>query len=549
MNTNLISSKIVFLLLLCCSSLSAQSVSEQQAQQMADAFWTRYNRNGDSSKNHSDKVRTLGKKRQPAMYAFSRDSSWVLIAGDERVTPILAFSDANTSAFPSDEDMPPAMKDLLDWYEYQIEYIRDSTDIVERDSGWILLREDTSIVITTPVPPLLVRNNEENKWGQSINNSGSSGDKAYNKFCPSRSGCSHAVVGCVAVAMSQVMWYWQWPNGAVVKDDDGNYLLREYDWNLMPVYLTNSSSVAEADMVATLLHDAGVAVNMNYGCEESGAYTTSIVSALINMFNYSADEVIYRSSYTNTQWLGLLKNELDYGRPVLYSGVRTGNHGHQFVIDGYRYDNKFHVNFGWRGNHNAFCLLDSIGYGTRIYSLNQDAILHVHPNYPSCSAIVVPSSESWETNFAKFNGGGMTIGNRTIASNQKGIIYSGDYVQLTNGFHICAGADVRIGIRDIECGVPILQLNMPDNMSHRKPQTNSHNATATLSVSPNPVTDILSVRSAETLQSVWIYNLNGQCLLQTVETEIYVSMLPTGLYLITAQTISGEILQAKFIKQ
>jgi hypothetical protein len=70
-----------------------------------------------------------------------------------------------------------------------------------------------------------------------------------------------------------------------------------------------------------------------------------------------------------------------------------------------------------------------------------------------------------------------------------------------------------------------------------------------LSVYPNPVLDILSVRSAERLQKVRIYNLNGQCLLQTAEKEINVSMLPAGLYLLTANTSSGESLQTKFIKQ
>lgn len=484
------------------------------------------------------------------MYAFSMDSSWVLIAADERVTPILAFSDEHTSEFPSDEEMPPAMKDLLDWYEYQIEYIRDSTTITERDSGWITQRyEDPSIGLITPVPPLLKHNNIENEWGQSINNSGSSGDKAYNKFCPSRSGCTHAVVGCVAVAMSQVMWYWQWPNAAVVADDEGNYHFREYDWSLMPARLLNSSTLEEADMVATLLHDAGISVNMNYGCDASSANPDDISPALRDIFNYSADDIVTRSSCNNSQWIAMLKNELDNFRPILYGGRRANNSGHRFVIDGYRYDNKFHANLGWRGDYNLFFLLDSIGYGERIYSNNQSAILHVHPNYPTCSDTVVQPSESWETNFAKFNGGGMIIGNRTIASNQKGIIYSGDYVQLTNGFHISAGAEVRIGIRDIDCDVPIFQLNVPDNRSHKKPQTNEHNATAILSVFPNPVTDILSVRSAETLQMVRIYNLNGQCLLQTAEKEINVSMLPVGLYLLTAHTSSGESLQTKFIKQ
>ncbi len=40
------------------------------------------------------------------MYAVSQDSIWVLVAADERVTPILAYSDANAGMFPEEEDMP-----------------------------------------------------------------------------------------------------------------------------------------------------------------------------------------------------------------------------------------------------------------------------------------------------------------------------------------------------------------------------------------------------------------------------------------------------------
>jgi hypothetical protein len=40
------------------------------------------------------------------MYAVSQDSMWVLVAADVRVTPILAYSDANAGIFPKEEDMP-----------------------------------------------------------------------------------------------------------------------------------------------------------------------------------------------------------------------------------------------------------------------------------------------------------------------------------------------------------------------------------------------------------------------------------------------------------
>ncbi|MBR1809021.1 MAG: zinc-dependent metalloprotease [Paludibacteraceae bacterium] len=69
------------------------------------------------------------------------------------------------------------------------------------------------------------------------------------------------------------------------------------------------------------------------------------------------------------------------------------------------------------------------------------------------------------------------------------------------------------------------------------------------SISPNPVHDILTVSSTETLKNIAIYNLSGQCVLQTKQTEINVSELHDGIYLLRAVTADGEPLQTKFIKQ
>lgn len=40
------------------------------------------------------------------MYAVSQDSIWVLVAADVRVSPILAYSEANIGMFPEEENMP-----------------------------------------------------------------------------------------------------------------------------------------------------------------------------------------------------------------------------------------------------------------------------------------------------------------------------------------------------------------------------------------------------------------------------------------------------------
>lgn len=71
----------------------------------------------------------------------------------------------------------------------------------------------------------------------------------------------------------------------------------------------------------------------------------------------------------------------------------------------------------------------------------------------------------------------------------------------------------------------------------------------TFAISPNPVNTTLHIQMAEELSQVNIYNLNGQCVLQSTQTDIDVSALPQGMYILRAETTDGNAHQTKFIKQ
>jgi hypothetical protein len=68
---------------------------------------------------------------------------------------------------------------------------------------------------------------------------------------------------------------------------------------------------------------------------------------------------------------------------------------------------------------------------------------------------------------------------------------------------------------------------------------------------PNPVQNELTIANSEELASVQIYSLTGENILIQTEMasdKIDVSQLESGIYICVMETISGEILQAKFIK-
>ena len=471
-------------LLLLYSSIFAQQVSLETAQRVANIF---LQNNAPaamrSASTSTSTVKPIGKVAQsPVMYAISQDSAWVLVSADERVTPILAYSDANAGTFPKEEDMPEGMIALLEWYEYQIQYLRDSTNVTTTHEGWPKIISHYAVGAVTK-GPLLFRNGQENIWKQGGNNDSINTpniDYAYNKFCPvietndEIGGIPikgyHTAVGCVAVAMGQLMWYWKWPNVAVVEDMDGHSVIREYDWDNMPAQLTNSTPIDKVDAVALLLREVGISVDMKYMANGSCASMANISDALYSRYHYNASNLINRNTFRHNL-LDSVRFNIAQGYPVLYGGEREGASStdgtHQFIIDGYKKDNfasqpVYHINYGWGGASNGFYYLDEInGEACTDYHLNQYAILNTYPNYSSCNSIEITQDDILDSTFVIQNGGAITIADQVIEEYQNGVIYSSESVILATGFHAKAGSNIHIKITDLPCEETQVISNLP----------------------------------------------------------------------------------------
>jgi hypothetical protein len=193
----------------------------------------------------------------------------------------------------------------------------------------------------------------------------------YNLFAPnyncSQTSNGHVLTGCVATAMAQLMSYWNWPdagtgshsyknNGFTMSAD----FAHAYNWPDMPGSLTDSSAYTEKDAVARLISDAGIAVNMSYGCVESGALAAAIAPALTTYFKYSDSiKQFNREDYNDGSWFNLFTAELDAvpPRPVLFSIKTTDQtYEHEVVVDGYQTGstNMVHVNLGWGGSYSGW---------------------------------------------------------------------------------------------------------------------------------------------------------------------------------------------------
>ncbi len=325
------------------------------------------------------------------LYVYNADQGFVVMAADDRVQPVLGYS--LTGSFDPDA-MPDNVRAWLQGYDDEIQFVVEShaKATPETKQQWQDLENGVrGTKATVVVEPLL-----STMWDQ--------GEPYYN-LCPTATSGGttyHAVTGCVATAMAQIMKYWNWPikgNGSHSYRPSGfaqqsvNFGNTTYDWANMTDNYDSNSTEAEQTAVATLMWHCGVSVDMSYGLDASGAQSSSIPNALKSYFRYNTSVAMkYKSSYNNTNWTNLIKGELDSHRPVQYSG-NDGSVGHAFVCDGYDNSNYFHFNWGWSGMFDGYFTLNTLnpgtggtGSGSGNYNQSQSAIINWYPTYSVNSA-------------------------------------------------------------------------------------------------------------------------------------------------------------------
>ncbi|MBQ6769597.1 MAG: C10 family peptidase [Bacteroidales bacterium] len=326
-----------------------------------------------------------------AFYVFNTLDGFVIVSADDCETPIIGYSrEGRFDPSNVPVQMGDYLKDFVDRIQYSIENHIVADETTARQ--WQLVKATGRLCeqkSAKAVAPLLTE-----KWHQGC---------LYNSLCPTMSGpCGRAEVGCVAVAMGQIMHYWKYPAtgwgahsysnaGVTLSADFGN---TTYDWDHMPDSLTETSGNVDIEAVATLLYHCGVSVGMRYTTNGSLANSTDVPESLMRYFNYARRvHKENKDDYTGEEWMGLLKGNLDLRQPILYAARGTGNIGHSFVCDGYDDDNLFHFNWGWGGPGDGYFALGNLNpLGTGLNN-NQYAILDIIPQYEPCivAALAFPS--------------------------------------------------------------------------------------------------------------------------------------------------------------
>ena len=100
---------------------------------------------------------------------------------------------------------------------------------------------------------------------------------------------------------------------------------------------------------------------------------------MIDHFRYQDDiKLIFRSQYTDEEWIAAISNELDQNRPVIYRGTGA-NGGHGWICDGYNNEDLFHMNWGWGGTFDGYFEISDLHPAGYYFNDGQMAMINMIP--------------------------------------------------------------------------------------------------------------------------------------------------------------------------
>ena len=306
-------------------------------------------------------------QKTPLLYIFHLNPvGFVIVSAEDKTLPYLAYGFKSNFKL---KDMPESLNGLIDLYKREIIQHKNSNEERSQEIQGLwenYLSDNPSYDENRNVNPLIdAEFDQGGNWNNIVQ-----GEIGFN-----------APVGCVAVAMSQVMHYWKHPytgEGSNSYSDNGTFL--EADFSQAYYDFDNMPPLYPGPEAQLLLFHTGVSVNMDYDNSGSGAWVfgsyPSSEYAMENYFKYSSDIYhMYKTSSNEDIFMNAVKTDLENSKPIIMVGYGSGyGGGHAWNIDGYQ-GNNLHCNWGWGGWSNGYFNLTTMGG----FPDDQGALLNIIP--------------------------------------------------------------------------------------------------------------------------------------------------------------------------
>lgn len=446
------------LMTLCITGAWADEVTEKQAQDLAKSFVNSYfgKKSGDRSG-----LKSQGQMEKLGFYVFNMTDKggFVIVSNESETTPILGYSETGSIELNPDK-MPENMRNWLQGYADEIAWLKQHKEVIKTESA--KKAKTRSGDSKSAINPLI-----STQWdqGKPYNNQTPYYGVSNNKYVYSKDyveGYSHCATGCVATAMAQVMNYHKWPQAETseipaykwhsiwLPGENTSLEAVTFDWTNMKDTYTGKEEEDDpsALAVSTLMKYCGYSVEMKYG-KESSSNTGKVVNALKNYFGYNSTttQIVSRSYYSYDNWIDLIYFELANRRPVVYGGQSSGG-GHEFVCDGYKYENGidfFHINWGWGGMSDNYFVLSSLdpeaqGIGGSSsndgFHYGQDAAIGIQKSTENGPMSGI------KPNVVNLKANSMTLSSNTVGAGASVIVT----VNVTNNSDDDYDGDIYIGI-------------------------------------------------------------------------------------------------------
>lgn len=361
----------------------------------------------DADVAHQIKEKNSVQEGTECFYIFRiKQEGHIIVSAEDQYDPILSYSfEGNYSL----ENIPPMLIIIMDNWRCKINDIRETGEKASTEvTNWWnkLLGKGISVrsgyetkYLNEVIKPLI-----KTEWDQR---------DPYNYYCP-----SGYPAGCVAIAMAQLIRYYEWPKrgeGTHQYDDSStpfwdfsynktddesacpglsivnykkkckimsnsvkiDYENTVYDYFHMPksANLVKGLPLKEDQKwPATLVRHCGVAVNMDFWKsgshpdlgKEGGVFNMDYMMGLDALHDYFRYNNAKQHKYYGDEWQENVVDSLNEYRPALILSYSIDiSEAHVYLIDGYGYSKNtgkryFHFNFGWGKGTDGYFLADNI---------------------------------------------------------------------------------------------------------------------------------------------------------------------------------------------